>query len=120
MSWKQRTDFSTAGDWIFASPLKIGRLPYSCTGVSRELERAAKAAGIGHLATHAFRHTYRYLATNSMRQTTSGVRNRARGRRSQRARLRPPRREGSFSSAARDLFPNLGIQGAARLRRDRG
>jgi integrase len=28
-------------------------------GVCRELERAASAAKIGHLGTHAFRHTYR-------------------------------------------------------------
>jgi integrase len=45
-------------DWVFASPLKLGRLPYSYTGFWRELERAS-AAGIGHLGTHAFRHTYR-------------------------------------------------------------
>jgi integrase len=58
-AWKQVSDFLAAEDWIFASPVKIGRLPYSYTGVWRELERAAGAAGIGHLATHAFRHTYR-------------------------------------------------------------
>jgi integrase len=58
-AWKQRSDFSGAGDWIFASPIKIGRLPYSYTGVWRELVRAAEAAKIGHLGTHAFRHTYR-------------------------------------------------------------
>jgi integrase len=57
--WKQRSDFSGAGDWIFASPIKIGRLPYFYTGVWRELVRAAEAAKIGHLGTHAFRHTYR-------------------------------------------------------------
>jgi integrase len=57
--WKQRSDFSGAGDWIFASPVKIGRLPYSYTGVWRELVRATEAAKIGHLGTHAFRHTYR-------------------------------------------------------------
>jgi len=57
--WKQTTQFPAAEDWIFASPLKIGRLPYSYTGVWRELQRAADAAGIGHLGTHAFRHTYR-------------------------------------------------------------
>jgi integrase len=49
------TQFSGAEDWIFASPVKIGRMPYSYTGVWRELERA----GIGRLGTHAFRHTYR-------------------------------------------------------------
>jgi len=57
--WKQTTQFPPDGDWIFASPVKIGRLPYSYTGVWRELQRAAEAAGIGKLGTHAFRHTYR-------------------------------------------------------------
>ncbi len=31
----------------------------SITGFWRELERAAAIAGVGHLGTHAFRHTYR-------------------------------------------------------------
>jgi integrase len=57
--WKQMTIFSAESDWIFASPIKIGRLPYSYTGVWRELQRAAEVAGIGGLGTHAFRHTYR-------------------------------------------------------------
>ena len=57
--WKQTTQFPADGDWIFASPLKLGRLPYSYTGLWRELQRAAEAAGIGHLDTHSFRHTYR-------------------------------------------------------------
>jgi len=57
--WKQRSDFSSAEDWIFASPIKIGRLPYSYTGVWRELDRAASAAKIGHVGTHSFRHTHR-------------------------------------------------------------
>ena len=57
--WKQVTQFPADSDWLFASPLKIGRLPYSYTGVWRELQRAAEAAGIGHLGTHTFRHTYR-------------------------------------------------------------
>ena len=39
--------------------MKIGRLPYSYTGVWRELVRAAGVAGVGHLGTHSFRHTYR-------------------------------------------------------------
>jgi integrase len=58
-SWKQATQFSGPDDWVFASPVKIGRMPYSYTGVWRELQRAADAAGIGKLGTHAFRHTYR-------------------------------------------------------------
>ena len=58
-SWKQLTQFPGATDWIFASPVKLGRLPYSYTGVWRELVRAVIPAGIGHIGTHAFRHTYR-------------------------------------------------------------
>ena len=57
--WKQATDFGTEDDWIFASPVQLGRLPYCDSGFWRELQRAAKAAGIGGLGTHAFRHTYR-------------------------------------------------------------
>jgi integrase len=58
-SCKQRSDFSGAESWIFASPIKLGRLPYSYTGVWRELVRASEAAKIGHLGTHSFRHTHR-------------------------------------------------------------
>jgi integrase len=57
--WKQASQFTADEDWIFASPLKLGRLPYSYTGFWRELQRAADVAEIGHLGTHAFRHTYR-------------------------------------------------------------
>jgi integrase len=58
-TWKQLSNFSEAEDWIFASPVKLGRLPYSYTGVWRELVRAAEVSKVGHLGTHAFRHTYR-------------------------------------------------------------
>jgi len=58
-SCKQRSGFSGAENWIFASPIKLGRLPYSYTGVWRELVRASEAAKIGHLGTHSFRHTHR-------------------------------------------------------------
>jgi integrase len=58
-SWKQSSKFQGPEDWIFASPFKLGRLPYSYTGTRQELERASKAAGIGHITSHAFRHTYR-------------------------------------------------------------
>ena len=50
--WRQTTEFSADSDWIFASPLKIGRLPYSYTGVWRELDRASEAAGLGHKQVH--------------------------------------------------------------------
>jgi len=58
-AWKQRSQFSNADDWIFASPVKIGRLPFSYAGVWRALCRSAVKAGIGHLSSHAFRHTHR-------------------------------------------------------------
>ena len=56
---RQITDFRAEQDWIFASPIKIGRLPYSYTGVWRDLQRAAQAAGLGRFGTHSFRHSYR-------------------------------------------------------------
>jgi integrase len=58
-AWKQRTEFGNAEDWMFPSPVKIGRLPYSYTGYWRALQSATKAAGLGRLGTHSFRHTYR-------------------------------------------------------------
>lgn len=57
--WRQATPFQSPEDWIFASPLKHGRLPYSYTGFWRELKRAASMANLGHFGTHTFRHTYR-------------------------------------------------------------
>jgi integrase len=57
--WKQATEFPENSDWIFASPMKLGRLPYSYTGFWRELDRAGKASGVGHMGTHTFRHSYR-------------------------------------------------------------
>jgi integrase len=58
-TWKQVSSFSGAEDWVFASPVNIGRLPYSYTGTRQELVRAARAAGIGAVSTHSFRHTFR-------------------------------------------------------------
>ncbi|MCU1219836.1 MAG: site-specific integrase [Candidatus Angelobacter sp.] len=58
-AWKQSTQFSADGDWIFASPVKIGRLPFSYTGVLHVFQKAAVKAGIGTLGTHTMRHSYR-------------------------------------------------------------
>jgi integrase len=58
-AWKQVTEFSAPEDWIFASPVKLGRLPYSYIGVWKIVNRASKAAGLGHMGTHTFRHSYR-------------------------------------------------------------
>jgi integrase len=56
---KLDTAFGEPEDWVFASPIRLGRLPYSYTGVCVEFHRAATAAKIGRIGTHTFRHTYR-------------------------------------------------------------
>ena len=45
-TWRQTTQFSAPGDWVFASPTRLGRLPW-------------EAAKVGKLATHTMRHSYR-------------------------------------------------------------
>lgn len=57
--WRQATQFSAAEDWIFASPAKLGRQPLSYTHVWDSLSDAAEKAGIAHVSSHTFRHTYR-------------------------------------------------------------
>jgi integrase len=57
--WRQQTQFSADTDWIFASPVKIGRLPVSYAWYDRQLKAAAERAGIVTLSSHAMRHTYR-------------------------------------------------------------
>jgi integrase len=56
---RRASEFPKETDWIFASPLKLGRLPYSYTGVCVAIQEAAKKANLGHFGTHTFRHTYR-------------------------------------------------------------
>jgi len=58
-SWRQQTEFSGDSDWIFASPYKLGRLPVSYPNVWLSFQEAATKAGIGKLATHTMRHSYR-------------------------------------------------------------
>jgi integrase len=57
--WKQASQFAAADDWLFASPAKIGRLPWSADAVNDAYLKAAKTAGIGHVSTHTMRHTFR-------------------------------------------------------------
>jgi integrase len=58
-TWRQGTQFSADTDWIFASPIKLGRLPWSYPWVWRIFQNAAADAGVGKLATHTMRHSYR-------------------------------------------------------------
>lgn len=57
--WKQTTQFSANEDWMFASPVQLGRLPWSYDQVWRMYQKAGAKAGIGGLGTHSLRHTYR-------------------------------------------------------------
>jgi integrase len=57
--WKQLSQFSGPNDWMFASHVKIGRLPISYNGVWHALKKAAARAGIGHISSHTFRHSHR-------------------------------------------------------------
>jgi integrase len=57
--WKQTTQFSANEDWIFASPVQIGKLPWSYDQVWRVYKKAAQEAGLGGFGTQALRHTYR-------------------------------------------------------------
>jgi hypothetical protein len=45
--WPQTAQCSQPDDWMFASPVKLGRQPLSYTHVWQTLEWAAKEAGIG-------------------------------------------------------------------------
>ena len=59
VQWRQSTQFSADKDWIFASPVQLGRLPISYTWFWRKLQDAAERAVVGKIGTHSFRHTYR-------------------------------------------------------------
>jgi integrase len=58
-SWKQTSQFASEGDWLFASPVKIGRQPISYPHVWQTFQEAAREAGIPQFGTHTLRHTYR-------------------------------------------------------------
>ena len=58
-TWKQGTQFGGDDDWIFASPIRIGRLPWSYPWVWNVFQKAGAASGIGKLGTHTMRHSYR-------------------------------------------------------------
>jgi len=57
--WRQTAQFPADTDWIFASPIQLGRLPISYSSFWRTLQDAAEYAAVGKIGTHSFRHTYR-------------------------------------------------------------
>jgi integrase len=57
--WKQASQFSSPDDWMFASPVQLGALPWSYPWVWRVFQKAASEAGVGKLGTHTLRHSYR-------------------------------------------------------------
>jgi integrase len=57
--WKQTTQFGEPVDWVFASPVQLGALPWSYPNVWRVFKQAAALAGTGHISPHVLRHTYR-------------------------------------------------------------
>lgn len=58
-TWKQTTEFADAEDWIFASTVKLGRMPLGYTSVWNVLTQTCTRLGIEHVSSHCFRHTYR-------------------------------------------------------------
>ena len=58
-AWKQTSQFSAQEDWMFASPVQLGRLPWSADAVNDAYKKATKEAGIAHVSTHCMRHTWR-------------------------------------------------------------
>jgi integrase len=55
-AWKQTTEFADAEDWIFASTVKLGRMPLGYTSVWNMLTATCKPLGIAHVSSHCFRH----------------------------------------------------------------
>ena len=51
-AWRNASQFTGADDWIFASPVKFGKRPYTYTGVLHVFQKAATKAGIGVIGTH--------------------------------------------------------------------
>jgi len=61
--WRDRTKYSQAEDWLFASPEARGRRPYWGQSLMRTIIRpaAAKVGITQHIGWHTFRHTYSSL-----------------------------------------------------------
>jgi integrase len=58
-TWRQRTQFASESDWVFASTSRLGRQPLSADSVGDAYKKAATAAEIAHVSTHSMRHSFR-------------------------------------------------------------
>jgi len=62
LNWREHSDFSDEGDWVFASPAHGGSQPFRPWGVQqRHLRPAGLRAGIGPVGWHTLRHTFSSL-----------------------------------------------------------
>lgn len=66
-AWKEQTDFSRSKDWVFASPVTLGRKPYWPDAVlKRHILPAAERAGITKkFGWHSFRRTLATMLQHS-------------------------------------------------------
>jgi integrase len=59
-SWKAQSNFSADTDFVFASPVKLGKQPlHGYTAQRGVLKPAAIRAGLGSIGWHSLRHSYR-------------------------------------------------------------
>src|ERR1022692_1686879 len=58
-AWRQETQFASESDWIFASPVQLGRLPVSYPWVWQMFQKAGMKAEIGKISTYALCYSYR-------------------------------------------------------------
>ena len=57
--WRACSNFNDAEDYIFASPVQLGAVPWSYPWVWVQFQKAAAGSGLVKLGTHSMRHTYR-------------------------------------------------------------
>jgi integrase len=59
-SWKLKTQFPADSDYVFASPVKLGRKPLNSNSAQRDkLRPASIRAGLSPIGWHSLRHSYR-------------------------------------------------------------
>jgi integrase len=59
LNWKMQNEFVSPEDYVFASPVQLGRLPMSYPWVWRVFQNAADRAGTARFGVHTLRHSYR-------------------------------------------------------------